>query len=839
MKKLDQFILKAFIGPFIAILLVVVFILMMQFLWLYIDELVGKGLGMGVILEFLGWGCATLLPMALPLATLLSSMMTMGTLGENNELLAIKAAGISLRRVMTPLIVASFFIALGTFFATNNLVPVAYSKIYSLRDDILHTKNEIKIPEGTFYDGIDGYILRVDRRVDETGMMYGVMVYDHTNNKGNVSLTIADSALMTISKDKSFLTFALYSGTNYEETNTRRYRDTTLQLQQIDFRHQEMIIPLQNYSFKKSDDGKFKDEIKALPLKQLRYRKDSLGRESGDLYAQRLEDMTRSRALRYNNQLDTGKTNNFSTYFEPEQLLQWESRNRELDAYRSASTQAHELEMSMTNLERDSYVYTYLLRRVDENILKKFAGALACFLFFFIGAPLGALIRKGGLGTPAIISVLFFVLYWVVDVSGTKLARDGAVSSPVGVFIAVAVMLPIAYFLTWKAINDSSIMNMDNLKALIRRGKRIFVGLFRKTRIVYMGTPEFAVEPLDALIRQGYHISAVVTVPDKASGRGLKVNESAVKKYAVEHGIPVYQPVKMKDPEFIAAMKALKPNLFVVVAFRLLPREVWEIPTLGTFNLHAALLPQYRGAAPINWAVINGDNVTGVTSFLIDDGIDTGHIMIREQVKIGETDTAGDVHDKLMEAGARVVVQTVEGLLENNIEKRLQKTFIQGDEQLRPAPKLTRELCHIDWNDRTRDICNLIRGLSPYPAAFTELVREDKVLPMKIFRAEALDATALEALVCGTVTAEGADTREGAATGEYAAVAPGTVLTDGHNVLAIRTADGAVAIKELQIGGKKRMDVKSFLLGFRDPQTWTTTQGTSREFILNNFRNRS
>ena len=194
MKKLDQFIIKSFVGPFIAILLVVVFILVMQFLWLYIDELVGKGLSLKVILEFLAWGSATMLPLSLPLATLLSSMMTLGTLGENNEILAIKAAGISLQRVFIPLGVICVLISVGAFFVSDRLIPVAYNKIYQLREDIGKTKDEIKIPTGTFYNGIDGYILRVNARNDETDMMHGVMVYNHTKNKGNTSLTLADSA---------------------------------------------------------------------------------------------------------------------------------------------------------------------------------------------------------------------------------------------------------------------------------------------------------------------------------------------------------------------------------------------------------------------------------------------------------------------------------------------------------------------------------------------------------------------------------------------------------------------------------------------------------------------
>ena len=214
MKRLDRFILRSFIGPFVAILLVVVFILMMQFLWLYIDELVGKGLSLKIVLEFLGWGCITMLPLSLPLATLLSSMMTLGALGENNELLAIKAAGISLQRVLVPLCGACIIISIGAFFISNDLIPVAYNNIYTLRDDIGKTKEEIKIPTKTFYNGIEGYILRVNERNDETGIMHGVMVYNHTGNKGNTSLTLADSAQMKMSKDKSYLTFVMFNGSN-------------------------------------------------------------------------------------------------------------------------------------------------------------------------------------------------------------------------------------------------------------------------------------------------------------------------------------------------------------------------------------------------------------------------------------------------------------------------------------------------------------------------------------------------------------------------------------------------------------------------------------------------
>lgn len=814
MKKLDQFILKSFIGPFIAILLVVVFILVMQFLWLYIDELVGKGLSLKVIFEFLGWGSVTMLPLSLPLATLLASMMTLGTLGENNELLAIKAAGISLQRVMVPLSLACLVVSIGAFFISNDLIPVAYNKIYTLRDDIGKTKEEIKIPTGTFYSGIEGYILRVNERNDETGMMHGVMVYNHTGNKGNTSLTIADSAMMKMSKDKSFLSFTLYDGANYEETNTRKYRDTTLQLQKIDFSRQELFIPLENYAFEKSDSARFDDEVKSMNLKQLYHGQDSIGGLNASAMAANVRSLMTTRNIRFSNQLDSAVRASRSTPFIMKEGEGWKDIDAEINAYQKAKTNADELQISLSSYSRERFHYTFTLRRIDIEILKKFALSVACLIFFFIGAPLGALIRKGGLGTPAIISVLFFVAYWVIDISGTKLARDGAVGAFHGVFISSYVLLPTGLFLTWKAINDSSVFNLDAVKSLFRKIKTKIMGIFKKTRIVYMGTPEFAVAPLDALRKNGYEVVGVVTVADKASGRGLKVNESAVKKYAVEHGIPVLQPLSLKDPEFLEALKAWKPDLFVVVAFRMLPKVVWEIPKLGTFNLHAALLPQYRGAAPINWAVINGDKATGVTTFMIDEGMDTGKIMYREQCLIGPDETVGEVHDKLMELGSSLVVQTVEAIIDGSVEYRVQRSFIQGSEILRPAPKLSRELCHIDWNGKTRHIYNLIRGLSPYPAAFTELVKDDKVLQMKIYRTQKVTDDAYAAML---------------AENGLASAAPGTVLSDGKTYLAFATADGALSVTELQLSGKKRMAVKDFLIGFREPTSYSTTQGTSSQ----------
>lgn len=804
MKKIDRFILTTFIGPFFMILLVVIFILVMQFLWVYIDELVGKGLSLSVVGEFLFWGSCTVLPLALPLATLLASMMTIGSMGENNELIALKAAGVSVLRVMLPLLIASVVITIGTFYVINSLVPLAYNEIYTLREDIGQTKDEIKIPSGTFYDGVEGYVLRVMDRDEKTGMMTGVMLYDHSGD-GNTRLTLADSAIMKMSKDKSYLTFKLFNGVNYQETNSRAYKDTSYQLQKIEFSKQEMVMALQNYAFQHSDSARFGDQVKVLPLKSLHSDRDKLRDVRDSTKQLQLMSTAASYLFSMSRQLDTIPSG-ISRNFEDASFLNFSSDEATADALENAAKNARQMESNLTTYQFGAFDYTVRLRRTALEFLRRYSQAIACFIMFFIGAPLGALIRKGGIGVSAIASLLMFVLYWVVDITGVKLAKDGSVSAAFGAFISAGVLLPIGLFLTWKAINDTDLSNMESIKTWWRKLKSKITGMFRKTRIVYMGTPEFAVAPLQALLEKEYNIVGVVTVADKPSGRGQKVNESAVKKFAVEHGIPVLQPLKLKDPEFLEQLRALKADMFVVVAFRMLPEEVWTMPRLGTFNLHAALLPQYRGAAPINWAVINGETRTGATTFMIDKDIDTGGIILRQDLLVSDTDTAGDVHDNLMGIGAEMVVQTVQGLIEHSVDTRVQRSFIQGSEVLKPAPKLTRELCHIDWNDSTRQIYNLIRGLSPYPAAFTELVK-DGCAPaqFKIYSAEKVE--------------------------EATGMKPGTVMSDGKSYLRIATADGAISVKEVQIAGKKKMDVKAFLAGFREPESYTTTPGTSKAEI--------
>ncbi len=466
MKKLDSFILKSFLGPFIMTFLIVIFVLMMQFLWLYIDELVGKGLGLGVILEFLGWGSATLIPMALPLASLLASIMTMGTMGEHNELLAMKAAGISLQRIMAPLVYVSIVVSIAAFFASNNLIPVAYNNIYTLRDDIGKTKEEIKIPTGIFYNGVDGYTIRVAHR-DSRNVMHDVMVYNHSSNKGNVSLTVADSGYVELSPNKTSMIFTLYSGINYEETNVKKHNDTSLTLQTVNFSMQEVIIPLENYAFHKSDNSRYGNEVMAKGLKQLKTDRDSLTISfNKTLDAQQRKTLLSSN-LNFAEQTDTINAKKYKGVFNKDSLFKWSDISTESSAYSAAISNLNTEIVNFGYYERELLQSAYPLRRAVIESYRKFTLSLACLIFFFIGAPLGAIIRKGGLGTPVIISMLFYVVYWVVDMSGKRLANDGAISPFIGTFISTFVLIPVGAFLTIQSTRDSSLFNADAYKIAI------------------------------------------------------------------------------------------------------------------------------------------------------------------------------------------------------------------------------------------------------------------------------------------------------------------------------------------------------------------------------------
>ena len=471
MKKIDQFILKSFLGPFVLTFLIVTFALLLQFLWLYIDELVGKGLGFGVIAEFLGWGAATLIPLALPLATLFASIMTMGGFGENSELLAMKAAGISLPRILSPMIVLSFFISIGAFFAANNLIPVAYNNIYALRDDIGKTKEEIRIPTGVFYDGIEGYNIRIDRRDKKSGNIYGVMVYNHASRSSN-SLTIADSGSIKLTTDKANLIFTLHNGYSYEEPY-HNMSDTAYALQRIGFNKQELIISLENYAFKRSDANRFSKEVMSQNLKQLSHARDSLDSAYVIVKGRQLQDLLASGGLTTPSQLDSSQFKQYQAEFDIDSLGKFKTLYDEQLALEGALSATLEATSVLDNYQLDEYRYSYPLRKVRVERFRKFTLSFACFIFFFIGAPLGAIIRKGGLGTPVVVSMFFFVFYWVVDISGKKLATDGVVTPAMGTLISTFVLLPMGVYLTWKSTKDSSLFNAEIYKNFFKRLVRL------------------------------------------------------------------------------------------------------------------------------------------------------------------------------------------------------------------------------------------------------------------------------------------------------------------------------------------------------------------------------
>jgi methionyl-tRNA formyltransferase len=302
-------------------------------------------------------------------------------------------------------------------------------------------------------------------------------------------------------------------------------------------------------------------------------------------------------------------------------------------------------------------------------------------------------------------------------------------------------------------------------------------------RIVFLGTPDFAVASLHALVEAGFQVVAVVTAPDKPAGRGLRLTEPAVKQYAIKENIPVLQPQKLRDPEFLEQLKSFQADIQVVVAFRMLPESVWSMPPLGTINLHGSLLPQYRGAAPINRAIMNGETQTGVTTFKLQQAIDTGHILLMEEIPIGPDETAGELHDRMKEIGARLVVQTIQGLVNGTLQEKPQQTV--GQVPLKTAPKIFTADASINWREPVSKIHDQIRGLSPFPGAFTSF--KEKIL--KIFRSRPEK-----------------DIRAGE---------PGLMETDGKTWLRFSAGDGYIYVEEMQLEGKKKMKTADFLRGYR------------------------
>lgn len=472
MKKLDIFILKSYLGPLVLTFFISLFILVMQFLWKYVDELVGKGLEWYVITELLFYASSTFVPLALPLAILLSSLMTFGNLGENYELVAMKASGISLRRIMKPLIALSIIISLAAFFFSNNVLPIANLKFHSLLYDVRQQKLTLNIKEGIFYNGIDGFTIRIKEKDQEKNTIKDVMIYNHTDRMGNIKLTTAEWGKMELTPDKSTLVFNLYNGYNFEDIVNRKGYKKTRPFQRSKFSEQTRRFSGLDFALNRTDENLFRNNYQMMNLEQLRVFRDSLDIELA-LRKDKLNESIRSRFV-YFRRIDT-------TYYERDSLpptiagadtiyhiddVSNATLERAVDfALQSARSAKNNLEFSIRDFEKRAE----RIRKHDIEWHRKFTLSIACFILFFIGAPLGAIIRKGGLGMPVVVSIVFFVIYHIISITGEKYARAGVLEPEFAMWMASGILLPLGIFLTYKATTDAPLLDAESWNKVIKR----------------------------------------------------------------------------------------------------------------------------------------------------------------------------------------------------------------------------------------------------------------------------------------------------------------------------------------------------------------------------------
>lgn len=475
MKKLHILVLKSYTKPLVMTFSIAIFILLMQFLWKYMEDMVGKGLEWSVIAELLLYSTAGLVPLALPLAVLMSALMTFGNLGQSYELLALKAAGISLQRIMQPLVIFMVFISISAFFFANNVMPYTQLQSLSLLYDVTQKKPEVNIKTGVFNNDIEGYTIRVKDRSDETGMMYDLMLYDHDPGKGNVGVTIADSAKMVLTKDKKQMLLKLYSGSSYNEIIGRQKKRTYNPMQRDTFSRKQLVISMAGLDFKRTNQELFSKNFQMLNVSQLDNAIDSLHK----IAVSKGKRMTNS--LKLKNYLITKKKdsvhkNRFKQHPEFYKNFPADSMKiiLDLDSLFEAKPLTDKQFILNEAVERATlvqkeidynkeYMIEHLryLRRHEIEWHKKYVLAFSSFIFFFIGAPLGAIIRKGGLGMPVVISTLFFVAYYIVSLTGEKMVRESVLPAWQGMWLAPAVLLPLGIYFTYKATYDSSIMESE------------------------------------------------------------------------------------------------------------------------------------------------------------------------------------------------------------------------------------------------------------------------------------------------------------------------------------------------------------------------------------------
>ncbi len=512
MKRLHWFLLKSYMGPLILTFFITLFILLMQFLWKYIDDLTGKGLEWTIIAELILYISARLVPMALPLAVLLSSIMTFGNLGENFELTAIKSAGISLQRFMTPLIVLITFISIGAFFYANRIIPYSNLRAVSLLYDVKKQRPELQIKEGVFYNGIEGFSIKISEKNPNTNLLRNIMIYDHRGDEGNTFITVADSGYMKLTENSQYLILSLYEGYTYEEQkeNKRARSERKYPHQRQYFKSHQEYFELTGFDFSRSDEDLFKNNFQMLDLDQLEFAVDSLtnkytnrilnftDRLEKESYFQNEKALTKTlieetkkikstkKIIKKAKQDSSLKIDSIriAKYRETQKLMKLGIDSffkqlplkEQLEITQTGLNYARAVKNSISNSKKSFNYQKEHIRRHQIEWHRKFSLSFACLVFFFIGAPFGAIVRKGGLGTPVVISVLFFIIYYVISITTEKFARDGILTPFIGMWLASAILLPVGIFLTYKATTDSVILNTDTyllfLKNIFKKKKK-------------------------------------------------------------------------------------------------------------------------------------------------------------------------------------------------------------------------------------------------------------------------------------------------------------------------------------------------------------------------------
>lgn len=479
MKRLHKFIIKSFLGPFFMTFFICIFVLLMQFVWKYIDDLVGKGLDWAIVTELLTYASLGLVPLAFPLAMLLASIMTFGNLGENYELVAMKASGISLFRIMKPLLAVAVVLTLGAFYFSNSILPKTNLKFYTLMFSVKQQKPEMVIKEGVFSNDMENYSIKVEHKGKNNNMLYDVMIYDHSENRGNVNVSVADSGKMQLTPDKKFMTITLFNGQNYTESeeNARGGTNKRYPFQRESFKKEIINISMKDFEFNRIDERRYANASKMMNVVQLENQSDSLFRDYkfriwrylnsfnyiSDVdrqivwLANPIDSLRKNPGIKPVKVVDFDKLLASLSTFDKQTLYQ-----RTIEHVRNNSQSINQQSDAINTYKK--YVNSYLM-----EWHRKFTLSFACLIFFFIGAPLGAIIRKGGLGMPVVVSILLFIFYYILMITGEKFAREDAWTMTNGMWFASCLFLPLGIWLTYKAATDSGVMNMESYQMLFKR----------------------------------------------------------------------------------------------------------------------------------------------------------------------------------------------------------------------------------------------------------------------------------------------------------------------------------------------------------------------------------